>query len=233
MIFRVRGGIGKRRVEIKVARKVKEVQVDSKMVPDFYTETKKAIRLAYKREEEMRKSIPPETHIRYLKQDLEKATSVEEAMEIQEKIKVYELQKKYNKNQGYIIPIEYHETIKNNFEIEQKEAAEALETYKAELVVKMKYLEEEVLPLLENINRVIHHDSISGQLQLILNKTYDYHVPLPPAYFYSVYGNNDDQLRKESSSKAVQSLRNLLEQMDKLKEKEVKFSFFSFLKGGK
>lgn len=195
---------------------------------EFYQESKKAIALAYKRQEELQKEIEPEMHIRFLKEDLKSAKSFEEAIAIEEQIKKFELQRKYGTNKGFIIPIEHHQTIKNNLKIEHEHAAEMLLVYQNELLEKMEYLEKEVRPLLENINQIVQSQSIPQHVELVLGSTYNPQVPLPPSFYYGVFGNGTN---KAATSKSLIAVDNLLSAMNDLKAKEVKKSLFKRLTG--
>ena len=138
-------------------------------VNDYFIESKKAIQLVLDREQELQRKLKAAERLQLLKEHKKNAKTSEdfEALEQQEK----ELERKIRFQQltEPAVPAEHKEKILRNVKAEQLQQAEKLNELKGQLSEQIKYMKENIIPLLKSIHELEAMDEIPNQVDIILD----------------------------------------------------------------
>ncbi|MFD2118161.1 hypothetical protein ACFSTH_11695 [Paenibacillus yanchengensis] len=139
-------------------------------VGKYFAESKKVIQIAIEREKLLGKKMPITDKLRLIRDYKKKTNSPDEyeALETLEK----ELDKKLRFNQlnEPAVPDEYKEKVKRNAVVELQEVNKLLNEFKAQLRFHYKYIENEVVPLIANIEKLERLKAIPVQIEAIIDE---------------------------------------------------------------
>lgn len=192
----------------------------------FFVESKKAIQVVLEKDELLRKQMKIAEKHQLVKEHMKKASSLEEF----EELKKLEKELRFMKTIEPAVPEEYREKIKRNAVVEQLEVSEKLNELKAQLKDQIEYLENELVPLIDNIRKLEKLGKIPDQINAILDLTIGEEAPFTAKYRLQVLKPSYDETK---AGEAIQALNDVIRSLEKIHVPVETKGLLGFLKRGK
>ncbi|MRX56725.1 hypothetical protein GJU41_22540 [Bacillus idriensis] len=196
----------------------------------YYVESKKAIQVVLEREELLNKQMKAMDKLLLVKEQKSKTGSLEEYDGLEKLEKELERKVRFHQLTEPAVPEEYKEKIKRNAVIEQLAADTKSNELKALLKQHIEYLENELVPLIRNINQLEKMKKVPDQINLILDSEIGEGVPFPVYYRLKVFNPTQHETKSRDALLALQETISALKKVEPPVETK---GLLSFLKKGK
>lgn len=120
----------------------------------YFTESKKAIQIVLENERLLGKKLKTHDLLQLVKDHKKVTDSVEEFDKLEKLERHLERKIRFNQLNEPAVPEEHQEKIKRNATVEQQEVDKMLDQYRTHLGTHLKYLEDEVIPVLTSIEKL-------------------------------------------------------------------------------
>jgi hypothetical protein len=202
--------------------------VENRLIDEnqYFVESKKAILVVLQNEELLKKQMKPAEKLELVKEYKKKTQSIEEY----EKYEKIEKELRFKKTKVPAVPEEHRKTIKKNAVTEELAVNEKLNEMKGELKEKIEYLEAEVLPLVEAINKLEGMKGIPNQIDALLKAEMGEGVPIEVSQLIKVYHFSNNEVQ---SAKAIRELKEAVKSLEKIEVPVETKGLINFLKRGK
>jgi hypothetical protein len=197
---------------------------------DYFVESKKAIQVVLQHEKRLEKEMKPADKLQLVKERKDETKIPEEFEELEKLEKELERKIRFNQTRVPAIPEKYRKTVKKNAVAEELEVNNKLNELKGELKEKIEYLETEVLPLIDAINKLEAMKGIPKQIDTFLEAEMGEGAPVSMSYVSRILtvSNNEAQ-----SGKAIKKLKGVIDSLKKIEVPVETKGLLNFLKRGK
>ncbi len=196
----------------------------------YFVESKKAIQIVLNKEQYLAKQMPTADKLRLLKEHKESTKSPEEYEDLEKLEKELEKKIRFNQLTEPAVPEEYRETLKRNAVVEKLEVDNKLNELKAELKDRIEYLENELVPLIDNIRQLEKMSKIPNQIDAILDLTIGEGAPVTANYRLQLLTQTNDETQ---AGEAQQALSKVIKSLKKIEVPIETKGLLNFLKRGK
>lgn len=196
----------------------------------YFVESKKAIQIVLEKESSLEKQLGLREKLQLVKEHKKNTTSPEEYDELEKLEKDLEKKIRFKQFKTPAIPEERKETVKRNVVAEELQVNEKLNELKAELKERITYLENDLLPLIENIHTLERIKGIPHKIDTILNAEIGEGVSFPVRYVLNVQTQSNDELQ---SKIALKTLKKVLGSLKKIEVPVETKGLLDFLKRGR
>lgn len=134
----------------------------------YFAESKKAIQIAVENERLLGKKMPTVDKLQLARDYKKNTKEPNEYKELEKLEKELEMKIRFNQLNEPAVPEEQQEKIRKNVDIEEQELNKVLNELKAQLRLHYKYVEDEIIPLIVNIEKLEQLSAVPSQIKLLL-----------------------------------------------------------------
>ncbi|MBP1944634.1 hypothetical protein [Cytobacillus luteolus] len=196
----------------------------------YFVESKKVIQLVLDTERNLEKQLKLADKLQLVKQQKSETRSPAEYEELEKLEKELERKIRFDQFNAPAVPKEHKEKVKKNVVVEQLEVDEKLNELKAELKGRIEVLEQELLPLIEGIEKLEDLKRIPNRIDLLLVSEIGERVAIPCSYAMNLVAPSNNQ---SQSSVAAKDLKKVIQALKKIEVPVETKGLLDFLKRGK
>lgn len=158
---------------------------------EYFVESRKVLQIVTERENVMKKKMKTADKLDLVRKHKTKATSLEEFETLESLEKELDRKLRFNQLKEPAVPEEHKEKIKRNVAVELKEVNELLNKTVDQLKSSYKYLEDEVIPLITNIEKLGRLKTIPAQIETVIDGEIGEHSFLPLGYLTQIHSRSE------------------------------------------